>query len=105
MNVIDLAGRGAIVTGGAQGIGYAIAERLLLSGATVELWDRDSGLLDEAKSVLASSGPVSSAVVDVADAAAVAGAAEAARAALPRVDILVACAGTASTTVAVRCCP
>ena len=41
MNQIDLDGRVAVVTGGAQGIGYAIAERMLASGAAVALWDPD----------------------------------------------------------------
>ncbi|HZW76240.1 MAG TPA: SDR family NAD(P)-dependent oxidoreductase, partial [Caldimonas sp.] len=48
MNRIDLEGRVAVVTGGAQGIGYAIAERMLASGATVSLWDLDAGKLAEA---------------------------------------------------------
>ncbi|MDQ5849580.1 MAG: SDR family NAD(P)-dependent oxidoreductase, partial [Pseudomonadota bacterium] len=39
MNKLDFAGRTAIVTGGAQGIGAAIAERLRNSGATVIVWD------------------------------------------------------------------
>lgn len=43
MNQIDLAGRVAVVTGGAQGIGRAVAERLIASGARVCLWDRDAG--------------------------------------------------------------
>ena len=42
MNRIDLEGRVAVITGGAQGIGYAIAERMLGSGATVVLWDMDA---------------------------------------------------------------
>lgn len=99
MNAIDLAGRGAVVTGGAQGIGYAIAERLLDSGAAVDLWDRDAGLLDDAKASLAAKGPVSARAVDVTDAAAVADAANAAAGALPRLDILVACAGIAGPTM------
>ena len=41
MNAIDLAGRAAVVTGGAAGIGHATARRLLDSGAAVALWDRD----------------------------------------------------------------
>ena len=45
MNQIDLAGRIAVITGGAQGIGYAIAERMLGSGASVVLWDADAGKL------------------------------------------------------------
>ncbi|TNC50432.1 SDR family oxidoreductase [Rubellimicrobium rubrum] len=42
MNRYDLQGRVAVVTGGAQGIGYAVAERLAASGAQVALWDRDA---------------------------------------------------------------
>src|SRR4029077_14084318 len=43
-NKIDLTGRNAVVTGGAQGIGRAIVERFLESGAAVAIWDRDAGL-------------------------------------------------------------
>ena len=46
-NKIDLAGRFAVVTGGAQGIGRAIVERLLDSGAAVAIWDRDRALRRE----------------------------------------------------------
>ncbi len=45
MNVIDLKNRMAIVTGGARGIGYAIAQRLLGSDAAVVLWDMDTAAL------------------------------------------------------------
>ena len=48
MNKIDLNGRIAVVTGGAQGIGLAIARRLAASGAQVCLWDRDGDQLDQA---------------------------------------------------------
>jgi 3-oxoacyl-[acyl-carrier protein] reductase len=48
MNQLDMQGRGAIVTGGAAGIGYAIAQRLAASGARVSLWDRDAGALQAA---------------------------------------------------------
>ena len=41
-NEINLTGRHAIVTGAAQGIGFAVASRLLASGATIALWDRDA---------------------------------------------------------------
>jgi 3-oxoacyl-[acyl-carrier protein] reductase len=99
MNTIDLAARAAIVTGGGQGIGYAIAERLLDSGASVSLWDRDEALLEGARNALASRGKVACATVDVTDAAAVQAAAEASRAALGSADILVACAGIAGPTV------
>jgi 3-oxoacyl-[acyl-carrier protein] reductase len=48
MNRIDLKGEVAIVTGGAQGIGFATAKRLVASGAKVCLWDIDKPALDEA---------------------------------------------------------
>ena len=47
MNQIDLKNRKAVITGGAQGIGRAIAERLLDSGASVSIWDRDEFLLEK----------------------------------------------------------
>jgi len=48
MNTYDLGGRTAAVTGAARGIGYAIAERLLASGANVMLWDIDASSLSGA---------------------------------------------------------
>ena len=53
-NQIDLKGRNAVVTGGAQGIGYAVAERLLSSGARVALWDRDQALAEKAAASVSS---------------------------------------------------
>ncbi len=64
MNQIDLAGQHAIVTGGAQGIGFAIAKRLAASGATVTLWDLDPDMLQTARKALAGA---HTQVVDVAD--------------------------------------
>lgn len=58
MNQIDLKGRIAIITGGARGIGYAIAERMLTSGASVMLWDADEHRLHEAQTQLAGKGRV-----------------------------------------------
>ena len=49
MNAIDLEGRVAVVTGGAQGIGHAVAERFLASGAEVWLWDRDAALVERGR--------------------------------------------------------
>ena len=46
-NKIDLAGKNAVVTGGAQGIGRAIVERFLDSGAAVAIWDRDKALAEK----------------------------------------------------------
>jgi 3-oxoacyl-[acyl-carrier protein] reductase len=48
MNQLVMKGRAAIVTGGASGIGLAIARRLAASGARVSLWDRDAAALDAA---------------------------------------------------------
>ena len=95
MNRIELTGRRAVVTGGAQGIGRAIADRLLLSGASVSLWDRDSVTLEFAAMQLAGAGRVHHVPVDVADAASVDGAVAATTASLGGIDILVANAGIA----------
>jgi 3-oxoacyl-[acyl-carrier protein] reductase len=67
MNHIDLAGQHAVVTGAARGIGLAIAERLLASGARVSLWDRDGDAVAAAAKAL----DAHSACVDVTDLAAV----------------------------------
>jgi 3-oxoacyl-[acyl-carrier protein] reductase len=93
VNQIDLKGRVAVVTGGAQGIGYAIAERMLASGATAVLWDADAAKLDEAKAGLAGRGTVSTAAVELTSEAAVAAAVQAALAAHGKIDILVNNAG------------
>ena len=67
MNQIDLHKRCAVVTGGAQGIGLAIAERFLASGASVCLWDRDESLLKKTADSLTSKGIVKPVVIDVTD--------------------------------------
>ena len=95
MNAIDLKGRAAIVTGGAQGIGFAIASRLLESGAAVSLWDRDAETLRQAATQLDAAGRVTTAAVDVTDADAVQRAADAVAGELGSIDILVANAGIA----------
>jgi 2-dehydro-3-deoxy-L-rhamnonate dehydrogenase (NAD+) len=93
MNQIDLAGRTAVVTGGAQGIGYAIAERMLASGAAVSLWDLDAGKLAEARASLGRAGTVFVEDVELTDERAVAAAAERTIAAAGKVDIVVNNAG------------
>ena len=71
MNQIDLQGKRAVVTGGAQGIGRAISERLLTSGASVSLWDRDEALANATKKELEDKGEVMAVSVDLTDLAAV----------------------------------
>jgi 3-oxoacyl-[acyl-carrier protein] reductase len=93
MNKIDLEGRVAVVTGGAQGIGYAIAERMLASGATVSLWDADRAKLDEAKSSLAKAGRVLVETVELTNESAVAAATARTIGAAAKIDILVNNAG------------
>ncbi len=95
MNRIDLEGKRAVVTGGGQGIGRAIAERLLASGAAVSLWDRDRALVEATRAELAGQGTVHAMAIDVTDLAAVEGAAEATSRALGGIDILVNNAGIA----------
>jgi 3-oxoacyl-[acyl-carrier protein] reductase len=90
MNRLDMRGRGAIVTGGAAGIGLAVARRLADSGARVALWDRDGEALARAQQEI---GVAHGCVVDVTSEAAVAAARDASIAALGRVDALVCSAG------------
>jgi 3-oxoacyl-[acyl-carrier protein] reductase len=93
MNQIDLKGRVAVVTGGAQGIGYAISERMLRSGAKVVMWDIDAGKIEQACRSLASLGSVSGQVVELTDDAAVAAATKATVSQAGAIDILVNNAG------------
>jgi NAD(P)-dependent dehydrogenase (short-subunit alcohol dehydrogenase family) len=95
MNRIDLKDRHAIVTGAAQGIGLAIAKRLLESGASITLWDRDGDLLSDVKAQLGTGGRVSSEIVDVSNESSVAAATDSTIAAFGKFDILVANAGIA----------
>lgn len=93
MNRIDLAGRVAVITGGARGIGYAAAERMLDSGASVVLWDIDGPALDEARNALLAKGTVSTDIVQLTDEVSVSQATAAAEARHGRIDILVNNAG------------
>ena len=95
MNNIDLTQRTAIVTGGARGIGLAIARRLLGSGASVSLWDVDAAALAQAHEELKSQGTVHTAVMDVTSAESAQAAASASAQALGKLDILVNNAGIA----------
>jgi 2-dehydro-3-deoxy-L-rhamnonate dehydrogenase (NAD+) len=93
VNTIDLEGRVAIVTGGARGIGYAAAQRMLASGATVALWDSDAAKLDTAAKALRALGPASTDVVELTDESAVEAATRAVVERHRKIDILVNNAG------------
>jgi len=93
MNELDFNNRTAIITGGGAGIGFAVAQRLVASGARVVLWDRDEAALAKAKAALGS-GTLTQAL-DIADADAVANVAVATTAVLGGIDVLVCSAGIA----------
>jgi 2-dehydro-3-deoxy-L-rhamnonate dehydrogenase (NAD+) len=93
MNQYDLSGRVAIVTGGARGLGYSIAERILASGGSVSLWDVDGAKLSDAAQRLAGQGAVHTFALDLTDAAAVHAASESTAARFGKVDILINNAG------------
>ncbi|WP_244439844.1 SDR family NAD(P)-dependent oxidoreductase, partial [Mesorhizobium metallidurans] len=80
------AGRSAVITGGASGIGLAVAQRIVEEGGRVSIWDRDPAQIERAKAVIADLHGVT---VDVADPLAVEQAARQTIEALGAVDILV----------------
>lgn len=93
MNQIDLNGQVAVITGGAQGIGFAIARRLVASGAHVCLWDMNAELLAKAVAELGSA--ASSVTVNITSYEAVAAAVAEVEAKQGKLDILVHSAGIA----------
>jgi len=95
MNKIDLEGRGAIVTGGGDGIGKAITERFLASGAAVTMWDISQDNLDAMLAANDAGERLAGAIVDVTNPDQVAVGRDAALAAMGKVDILVCNAGIA----------
>jgi NAD(P)-dependent dehydrogenase (short-subunit alcohol dehydrogenase family) len=98
-NNIDLTGRSAVVTGGAQGIGRAVVERFLDSGASVAIWDRDQALAEKTAAELANRGQVAAVAADVTNLRDVERAREQTLAAFRRIDILVNNAGIAGPNV------
>jgi NAD(P)-dependent dehydrogenase (short-subunit alcohol dehydrogenase family) len=92
------AGRTAIITGGASGLGRSVASRIVAEGGRVSLWDLDEAALNSARE---ETGATHTIAVDVADHAAVQHAAGESRASLGRVDILVCSAGITGATAPV----
>jgi 2-dehydro-3-deoxy-L-rhamnonate dehydrogenase (NAD+) len=99
-NQIDLKGRVAVVTGGAQGIGRAIAERLLASGAAVALWDRDRDLASRVCGELSQAGSIKPVGCDVRNLSAVEDARGITLKAFGQIDALVNNAGIAGPNMA-----
>ncbi|MCX8476559.1 MAG: SDR family NAD(P)-dependent oxidoreductase [Sphingomonas sp.] len=89
------AGRTAVITGGASGLGRAVAKRFVAEGGKVALWDVNADWLAD---VAGEVGAAHTALVDVSDAAAVAAAAAGTAAALGRIDVLVCSAGITGAT-------
>ena len=88
MNAYDFNGRVAIVTGGGQGIGLTVAERILASAGKVAIWDRDAKLL-EALSARFDPSQVLGQAVDIGDLAAVQAATAAVVAKFGQIDVLI----------------
>ena len=97
MNQLDLQSRHAVITGGAVGLGFAIAQRMLASGAQVTLWDRNAQALADARARLGAG--MAAVVVDVASHASVVAAVAQTRAQHDDVDILVNSAGITGPNV------
>ncbi len=94
-NKIDLSGRFAVVTGGAQGIGRAIVERFLDSGAAVAIFDRDKAFAEKTAAELNNRGKVLPVACDVTRLADVERARDETVKAFGRIDILTNNAGIA----------
>jgi len=99
MNTLDLSGKRAVVTGGGRGMGFAVAQRFLTSGASVSLWDISEETLDAARSKLDVFGTVIAQRVDVSDYADVETAAQQAADQLGGIELLVNAAGIAGVNV------
>jgi 2-dehydro-3-deoxy-L-rhamnonate dehydrogenase (NAD+) len=97
MNQLDLNGRHAVVTGGASGIGFAISQRLLASGASVTWWDRDAAAMAAARQQLGAY--IQCVSVDVTEHASVVNALRETVAEHPAIDMLINCAGITGPNV------
>ena len=101
MNTYDLQDRIAVITGGAQGIGYATAQKMLANGARVVLWDLDIARAKASAKTLSAFGPCTAQACDVSDYDSVIGAYDATIAAYGHIDILVNSAGIAGPNASV----
>lgn len=97
MNQLDFGGRHAVVTGGATGLGFAIAQRLIASGGSVTLWDRDEAAAGKAAAALGARAWAMA--VDVSQHVSVCAAVQATLQHAPRVDALVNSAGVTGPNV------
>lgn len=102
MNTYDLKGRTAVVTGGAQGIGLAVVQRLLASGASVASWDMNADRNEQAMQTVSGSGRAVAVKCNVADWASVTAALAQTNAQLGPVDIIVNSAGVAGPNATVE---
>ena len=91
MNQLDFKGRHAVVTGAATGLGFAIAQRLIASGGSVSVWDRDEAAAHKAAIELGNG--TQAVAVDVSQQPSVAAAVQATLAKAGRIDALVNSAG------------
>ena len=89
MNKYDFENRIAIVTGGAQGTGRAVVDRILASGGRVSIWDRDRDLLKRTIEEFDQPGRVQGLETDIADIAAVERAVSATHEQFGKIDVLI----------------
>ncbi|MBR9769202.1 MAG: SDR family oxidoreductase [Rhodobacteraceae bacterium] len=98
MNSYDFDDQVAVITGGAQGIGYAVAKRMIENGAKVVIWDFDTDLARASASELGAT----ALHCDVSDWDSVQAAAQQTENQLGRIDVLVNSAGVAGANAVVE---
>ena len=98
MNSYDFDDQVAVITGGAQGIGYAVAKRMIENGAKVMIWDFDTDLARASASELGAT----ALHCDVSDWDSVQAAAQQTENQLGRIDVLVNSAGVAGANAVVE---
>ena len=98
MNSYDFDDQVAVITGGAQGIGYAVAKRMIENGAKVVIWDFDTDLAQASASELGAT----ALHCDVSDWDSVQAAAQQTENEFGRIDVLVNSAGVAGANAVVE---